>query len=509
MHLGILVSNQMSLGERRCACWPGQAVGGGLLLVLCTWYILSATTEMLAGTHPDLSAIRSLKFIGAQGEIIGFAVPTSISPGNNLPLHTSLTSQTTSDGHYFNITFDAAVKTFNPSILPHPHYDSTWIILAQLRNWDGRNRKLGPAPSIEVVCTTATFINDTLACAENSSNLTSLPIEPTTTLEPDLCRVMLGRLNLSLVLSNVGPHDARMFYGPTTPYVLYGSNSHFTCFGQWLQDLRVLVSTAWEGAEEMPGNSKTTSPAEFSKGTELQRPTGASLFRLEKNWFLFWDADGQAYVHYDIAPTRSFALLHPDGSVGPNSSGGLTTSSSKEADKACLALYLPVLADPDAVPDETVHQTTNSLSITLCRRADPDCHPTDDNTFVMALVQHKITYRFHASYYPYVVLFRRRAPFAIWAVSRHPLWFSGRRAEVDWSAPAALAAEYDDGPVRNATELFYVTAVAWRARGQRYHGFVDDVVFVAFGIEDRRSAGIDVLAGDLLGHMGLCGWDNG
>ena len=38
----------------------------------------------------------------------------------------------------------------------------------------------------------------------------------------------------------------------------------------------------------------------------------------------------------------------------------------------------------------------------------------------------------------------------------------------------------------------------------KYHGFLDDVVFLAFGVEDERTAGIDVRAGDLVRGLGLC-----
>ena len=47
-------------------------------------------------------------------------------------------------------------------------------------------------------------------------------------------------MHTALSLS-IGPHDARVFYGPEAPFTVYGSNSGFTCFGQWIQDIRVLV----------------------------------------------------------------------------------------------------------------------------------------------------------------------------------------------------------------------------------------------------------------------------
>ena len=40
--------------------------------------------------------------------------------------------------------------------------------------------------------------------------------------------------------------------------------------------------------------------------------------------------------------------------------------------------------------------------------------------------------------------------------------------------------------------------------GKHYHGYLDDVIMVGFGIEDRRTAGIDVTAEDLLQSFALC-----
>jgi len=46
--------------------------------------------------------------------------------------------------------------------------------------------------------------------------------------------------------------------------------------------------------------------------------------------------------------------------------------------------------------------------------------------------------------------------------------------------------------------------MSWKGKEQKYHGYLDDALFLAFGIEDSRSGGIDVTAGELLKGMGLC-----
>jgi hypothetical protein len=55
----------------------------------------------------------------------------------------------------------------------------------------------------------------------------------------------------------------------------------------------------------------------------------------------------------------------------------------------------------------------------------------------------------------------------------------------------------------NQTEMFYNTSLGWKAHDLKHHEYVDDVLFIGFGIEGFRTAGIDILAGDLLGDPSL------
>lgn len=462
-----------------------------VFLILCINVAGRATIQTLSGVHFDwashtsthsstpqnpitpgsvsVSVVRppfsESAFIGPNGEIKGFAPPNTLRPGGGHPLHTELQSVTTQDRKFFRIKFGTEV-TFNPNILPHPHHESTWIIVAQ--------RGGVVQPSIELVCN-AKFINDTLMCMDpdgrDFGEPEPLPIEPTTAVaDASKCPH-----ELDFVTINYGPRDARVLYGPRDPFVVYGSNSKYTCFGQWIQDFRGLVPD-WKtdvGGAPSGGQAFTD-----RAGTELQRQPPYGV--MEKNWFLFWDAKGDPYVHFDLTPSRSFAKLNADGTVGAED---LALNSAK-TDAKCLARYLPPLLGTTL---ESVHQATNSLSVTLCKRADPACKPTKDNTFVFTIFQHKTYYQFHATYHPYVMVFRQTAPFEVWAVSKRPLWISGR----------TLMPSGD-------TEMFYVTSISWRDKGQTYHGYADDVLFLAFGIEDKESAGMDVLAGDLLANLGLC-----
>ncbi|KAJ9215685.1 hypothetical protein DTO166G4_2791 [Paecilomyces variotii] len=396
--------------------------------------------------------------------------------------HHEVFSISTRTGKYFTIDFGPHYKAINPSIIPHPSLNDTWIVIAQ---------RVPSRPNsvfnVELVCD-AIFVQEEedgiLRCVNPPL---ILPIAATNSPgETERCLGQLAALTLSL-----GPHDARVFFGPNAPYTIYGSNSKYTCFGQWMQDLRVLVD---RGFDFIPNN-------EFRIGTELQRPGdgdgGGAYGPVEKNWFVFWDEQNQIYVHYDIAPRRAFAKLEFDGSAGPDLAP-LTASN----DEACMAKHMPLVATDG---QQSIHQATNSLAITLCKRYDQSCVPDDSNTFILTIFQHKSFYSFHSVYEPYVMLFRRTAPFDIYGISTRPIWIRGRGGPGQGRRPQTMEGEEVQGLQEwDQTEMFYVTSISWKSRELRYHGYSDDVLFLAFGIEDEGTGGVDILAEDLLKDLGLC-----
>ncbi|KUJ06947.1 uncharacterized protein LY89DRAFT_702610 [Mollisia scopiformis] len=384
--------------------------------------------------------------------------------------HHEIYSVSTNDRKYFFVDFIDR-RSINPNIIPHPSLEDTWVIVAQRHDPDSRL----PMTFAEITCN-ATFQNGTLRCLESPSIL------PVITTPGDKCDGDYLVLNL-----NIGPHDARVFYGPDAPYTIYGSNSRFTCFGQFVHDLRSLLD--W-------GNGGTSDTG-FKNATELQRPLPYG--KVEKNWFVFWDHKGEIYVHYDVSPKRAFAKLELDGSVGED----LAPQAARAGDDSCMAKYLPTVG-PD---HESLHQATNSLSVTLCKRSDPSCKMNEENTFILTIFQHKRYRFFHSVYEPYAMLFEQKSPFKIHGISSKPFWIHGRWKPSSLNEQDRLAEMMiKDGKVRNynQTEMMYITSMSWKSSKQKYHGFLDDVVFLGFGIEDSQSAGIDVVVGDLLTGMSLC-----
>jgi hypothetical protein len=393
-------------------------------------------------------------------ERIRTSPPTSPSPKTGstaIPTpdtHHELSSVSTPDGRYFKIDFGAdKTGAINPNIIPHPVLDGVWVMVAQ----EAATLK---TDFYEIACY-ASFHNDSVLRCDDAAF--RLPYVPTKTKNKGDCKGKFSLLEL-----NEGPHDARVFYGPESAYTTYGSNSAHTCFGQWIQDFPSLMQ--W-GPDVVP----TGGP--FATGTEIQRPKPYGM--IEKNWFVFWDDKGQIHAHYDLVPKRIFSQLGVDGSASQD----LAPAAAK-GDEKCLKRYLPALARKH----ESIHQATNSLSITMCNRTDPECLPSEANTFVFTIFHKKTFEDYHSVYEPYAMVFSQRAPFELYGIGQKPLWIKGRGMSKK----------------EGQTEMFYVVSISWKSRTQKYHGYLDDDIFLGLGYEDQDTAGIDVKAGDVLANLGRC-----
>ncbi|KAI1621184.1 hypothetical protein EDD37DRAFT_659548 [Exophiala viscosa] len=389
---------------------------------------------------------------------------------NNTNSPADVYSLTTPDRKFFPLRFSDKLA-YNPNILPHPTRQDQWLVIAQQEKF----RRVDDWDLYELTCAME-FVDNALVC---TATPTILPVQPGVRGDCETERLaMFGLLQ--------GPHDARMFYGPDAPYIMYGSRSNHGCMGLWIQDARMLIS------DFQPGYSDSTQP--FYNATEVGRPP--PQHDVEKNFFLFWDAQGESYAHAELHVERVFGKLSmSDGTVGLDLARQVASK-----DNSCLTRYLPKI-EPGA--PESIHQATNSLTITLCKRTDDECVPTDDNTFIMTIIQHKSYYNFHSRYEPYVVLFQRRAPFALYAISTKPIWIHGRGRLTKDTHANRYEGRPDDIP-QDHTEMFYVTSMSWKGHDQKYHGFIDDPLFLAFGIEDTRAGAIDILGGDLLQDLGSC-----
>lgn len=370
-----------------------------------------------------------------------------------------------SDGKMWMIDFIDQIA-YNPSLLPHPYKEDTFIAVANRDNAKDR----GHLWNVQLVCE-VTVQDQHFKCTKSPMNL---PIASTDT---NQCKGDMAANN-----DFIGPHDARIFHGPNHPFAMYVSQHPYVCLGEHLHDFRRLLYWDVDGVENKQP---------FFFPTPLQRP--GEYGKQQKNWFLFWDSTNEnMYMHATLTPKRVFAKIHADGSAGKN-----LAPMAEAHDSKCMAKHMPQISSNGL---EFIHQATNSLAITLCNRGT--CTPSSENTFNMIIFQIKTFYG-RGNYFPYVMLFRRTPPFKIYGISRKPLWYHGRGYPMaNWT----MRPGFDDGvfhPV-NQTELAFTTAMSFKSRELTMHGYLDDEVFVTFGLEDRKTGGIDVLVGDLLRDVAVC-----
>lgn len=373
--------------------------------------------------------------------------------------YTLVSSKMTPDGKWFPIDF-GDYGSYNPNLIPHPWKNDTWVMIAQGSQAPGDVQ--GAVYSLELVCD-ATYTNGKMKCLRSP---TTLPIASTVS---DHCTEDLDWFNYF-----IGPNDPRVFFGPDRPYITYGSASQYTCLGQWIHDLRRLVR--WNGKEVLDRTQR------FFWPTELQRPQPYG--GVEKNWFAFWDHSGEMYLHYNIYPSRSYARLSHDGANITEDLAPLAASK----DEACLREYMPKLGEK-----EHVHQATNSLAITMCPRASPDCESAND-TYIFTIFHHKQFHESHNLYEPYIMAFHNTPPFGIYAISSKPFWINGRGKPGESTT---------DRPI-DQSQMMYITSMSWKDQNMTYHGYMDDDLFINFGIEDSAAGSIDIVAGDLFTHLNLC-----
>jgi hypothetical protein len=378
--------------------------------------------------------------------------------------HTEVYSVSSKDGKYLKIDFSGNGAS-EPSLIPHPILESTWVVVAQ-----GLDKKEGEEEgSYEYICNAMFNDQGVLHCTMPAV----LPLG--SPLRPGVCPSDAGHFKIS------GARNSRIFYGPKTPYFTYEIHAEFICPGQnttkyerqYVQDLRTLLYL---------GTKPSASDA-FAQSTQLGIPAAAENMAVQ-NWFLFWDADNQTYVHYDIAPTRVYGKIDPLSSIVEDMSTQLPAS-----DAQCMLEYIPSTGRGDSVS-----QATNSLSITTCKRFDDDCILEDSNTFIMEIFQRRSQHREIKTSEPFVILFDRNAPFATHGISTQPLWFAGQKGK----------AEDKEGKTSSHVEMLNIMGISWKDKTQTYHGFVDDIIHVAFGIEGKMTGVVDVVAGDLLEDLGLC-----
>ena len=179
---------------------------------------------------------------------------------------------------------------------------------------------------------------------------------------------------------------------------------------------------------------------------------------MEKNWLLFFPANGESYVHYELPSAnpsirrgRTFAKLLGNGLTTPNLTDPLeqsclqTLATNLVKDTPASQWAAP---DPDPDPDSPTanskrdaptftqkthgswHQATNSLRLILCNRTDFTCHPNPQNTVFFAIIHRKFPnlLTLPLRYERFVMIWSATPPFGMLGISSHPLLLANETA---------------------------------------------------------------------------------
>lgn len=297
----------------------------------------------------------------------------------------------------------------------------------------------------------------------------------------------------------IGPEDMKLFWtrkGEPLLIFTYHVNDKVLCQGQFIIDVRAAVPElelvlGEEYAKKMP-------PIQFKTPVGLRRqpPPGQEShprYQREKNWAPaqspFNDEDELLFM---VEPSQLFRWTEDNKPVEE-------VVAKKDQVSAVEAPY-PIGAKPEdtwhsskkmtcmhdvMLSDNNVHQSSPMLSLTLCNRGE--CEPDEQNTVMLGMVQRRRDSR-EAGYLWYdrrIAAYSAAPPYNMVSVSRKLSYHGEMDGRYIWTGSMVYFA--------NKTGEF-----------PRNHGFLDDEIWLSFGIKDSAAGWIDIKARDLITDHYLC-----
>ncbi|KAJ3520936.1 hypothetical protein NM208_g13513 [Fusarium decemcellulare] len=237
-------------------------------------------------------------------------------------------------------------------------------------------------------------------------------------------------------------------------------------------------------------------PIQFEQPTGLRRqvPAGHETdprYERDKNWAPFQSpfSNDNDELSFIVEPGRVFRWT---------SSSEPVEDISVELESAVEAPYPPWVksktwhsTEKTCVHDimmanQNVHQSTSMLMLTLCDRGK--CEPHDGNTVMLGMVHR----RYDTTSYPWswydrrMVVYAAISPYKMMSVSKKLIYHGEADGRYIWTGSMVY--------FKNHTGILY----------NRSHGFLDDEVWLSFGINDEATGWLDVEARDLIKDHYLC-----
>ncbi|KAF2102939.1 hypothetical protein NA57DRAFT_52481 [Rhizodiscina lignyota] len=293
----------------------------------------------------------------------------------------------------------------------------------------------------------------------------------------------------------IGPEDVKAWWTTSGAPMLMFTNIYpigniKECFSMYMVDARAVTPRLDEALGEYGTHLP---PIEFDTPVRLHRAEPRSV---EKNWAPFQapfgpDA-GDIFFNVELDGQRAYKFDRFDEYVRPVK----TPPSSSPLDEA---FYLSGAGEPEqpAEPKRAtclhnlvdkygywqIHQGTPVLSMTLCNRGE--CEPNIHNTVNFGIIQPKYVKPLNW-YEPRIATWNITRPFEWRSISKRLTYHGTKSREYVYTMHMSYFFNTTSPPENRA------------------HGFLDDEIWLGFGVADSRGAFMDVDARELMADHHYC-----
>ncbi|KAM5362446.1 hypothetical protein ACJZ2D_012528 [Fusarium nematophilum] len=294
----------------------------------------------------------------------------------------------------------------------------------------------------------------------------------------------------------IGPEDMKLFWtrsGEPLLIFTHQVNDENLCQGQFLVDVRAAVPEL--GRVLGDHYSKQLPPIRFHKpvGLRRQAPPGKEShprYQREKNWAPAQSPLGdEDELLFMVEPGQLFRWTDDDSPVEEVVSGESAVEepypSNVDPRETWHSGKMKTCMHDVMLTDSHVHQSTPMLSLTLCNRGA--CEPNDQNTVMLGMVQrrHDPPGAPFLWYDRRIAVYSAAAPYNMLSVSKRLTYHGEVDGKYVWTGSMVYFGNQTRFPPTN-------------------HGFLDDEIWLSFGIKDSAAGWIDIEARELVKDHYLC-----
>lgn len=296
----------------------------------------------------------------------------------------------------------------------------------------------------------------------------------------------------------IGPEDMKLFWTRTgEPLLIFTHqvDDEVLCQGQFLIDVRAALPEL----EEALGHEASSQlpPIRFNTPTGLYRQPAEGQeshprYQREKNWalaqspfssdseLLLMVEPGQLYRYNSSdAPVESVVDVHDQRSAVEEPYPSTAKRDGTWHSKSMTCMH-DVMLD-----DKHVHQSTPMISVTLCNRGT--CEPNEQNTVMVGMVQRRLDPPLSPFtwYDRRIAVYEATAPYRMISVSKKLTYHGESDGRYVWTGSMSYYNNHTNFPPSN-------------------HGFLNDEVWLSFGIKDSAAGWLDIRARDLVADHYMC-----